>query len=127
MLAAKSLYVADYIHFNGNKTFLSSFNLEEFKNLPYYDYSTSDYGFEIHAEQNFGGFFLNKIPLIRKMKLKEILGFHYLQTNLLNNYMEFSAGFEKIGLLRFEVFTSIKDGKQGSVGIMIGSKIDLSR
>ncbi|MBP9790496.1 MAG: carboxypeptidase-like regulatory domain-containing protein [Bacteroidia bacterium] len=127
MLAAKSLYVADYIHFNGNKTFLSSFNLEEFKNLPYYDYSTSDYGFEIHAEQNFGGFFLNKIPLIRKMKLKEIVGFHYLQTNLLNNYMEFSAGFEKIGLLRFEVFTSIKDGKQGSVGIMIGSKIDLSR
>ncbi|MBK6986849.1 MAG: hypothetical protein IPH33_00635 [Bacteroidetes bacterium] len=61
------------------------------------------------------------------MKLKEIVGFHYLQTDLLNNYMEFSAGFEKIGLLRFEVFTSIKDGKQGSVGIMIGSKIDLSR
>ncbi|MBL0032059.1 MAG: carboxypeptidase-like regulatory domain-containing protein [Bacteroidetes bacterium] len=49
-------FVADYLHFNGNKTALSNFNLDEFKNLPYYTFSTNNYGMEIHAEQNFGGF-----------------------------------------------------------------------
>ena len=120
-------FVADYLHFNGNKTALSNFNLDEFKNLPYYTFSTNNYGMEIHAEQNFGGFFLNKIPLIRKIKLKEIIGFHYLKTDLLNNYMEFSAGVEKIGLLRFEVYTSLNDGKRGNFGIMVGSKLNISR
>ena len=106
---------------------MSNFNLAEFRNLPYYDFSTPDYGFEVHAEQNFGGFFLNKIPLIRKLKFKEIIGFHYLQTDLLKNYMEFSAGVEKIGLFRFEVYTSLSDGKRGTFGIMVGSKLNLSR
>lgn len=126
MLNSSSLVLADYIHFNGNKTFLSSFNLEEFKNLPYYEFSTKNYGLEVHAEQNFGGFFLNKIPVIRKLKLKEIIGIHYLKTERLSNYIEVSAGFEKIGLLRFEVFTSFMNGKQGNFGIMIGTKLNIS-
>lgn len=127
MFNVDQTFVADYLHFNGNKTALSNFNLDEFKNLPYYTFSTNNYGMEIHAEQNFGGFFLNKIPLIRKIKLKEIIGFHYLKTDLLNNYMEFSAGVEKIGLLRFEVYTSLNDGKRGNFGIMVGSKLNISR
>lgn len=127
MLSSKNLYVADLIHFNGNKTIFSSFNIDEFKNLPYYDFSTSNYGLEVHAEQNFGGFFLNKIPVIRKLKFREIVGFHYLHTDLLENYMEFSAGFEKIGLLRFEVYTSLNDGKRGTVGVMLGTKVNISR
>ena len=127
MFNVDQTFVADYLHFNGNKTALSNFNLDEFKNLPYNTFSTNNYGMEIHAEQNFGGFFLNKIPLIRKIKLKEIIGFHYLKTDLLNNYMEFSAGVEKIGLLRFEVYTSLNDGKRGNFGIMVGSKLNISR
>lgn len=127
MLSDKKIFATDYIHFNGNKTALSNFNLDEFRNLPHYDFSTSNYGMEIHAEQNFGGFFLNKIPLIRKLKLREIVGFHFLRTDLLSNYMEFSAGVEKIGLLRFEVYTSLNDGKRGNFGIMVGSKLNLSR
>lgn len=127
MFNVERAFVADYLHFNGNKTALSNFNLDEFKNLPYYTFSTDNYGMEVHAEQNFGGFFLNKLPLIRKLKLKEIVGFHYLKTDLLNNYMEFTAGVEKIGILRFEVYTSLNDGKRGNFGIMVGSKLNISR
>ncbi|MBL0103936.1 MAG: hypothetical protein IPP51_09380 [Bacteroidetes bacterium] len=56
-LSSRRLFFPDYIHFNGNKTFLSDFRLAEYKNLDYYTYSTSRWAMEAHAEHNFGGFF----------------------------------------------------------------------
>ena len=116
----KNIYFTDFLHFNGNKTFISSYQMNDFRNLPYYDYSTKDYAFEGHVEQNFGGFLLNKIPLIRKLKLKEVVGVHYLKTPVVKNYYEISVGVEKLNSFRIEAFTSIVDGKRATIGFMFG-------
>ncbi len=121
-LNSKKLFIPDLRHFNGNKTFLSDFRLNDFKNLDYYSYSTNGSFVELHAEENFGGFFLNKIPLIRKLKLQEVAGVHFLHTNTLDRYFEFSAGVEKLGFFRAEVYTSLMNGKKGTVGFLFGFK-----
>ena len=119
-LSDKRMYFMDWHHFNGNQTWLSTFRLDDFYGLPYYTYSTTGPSFEIHAEQDFGGFLLNKIPFIRKLKLKEIAGFHYLHTDQLNQYMEFTAGIEKLQSFRLQFYTSIADGRRSTIGVVFG-------
>lgn len=121
-ISKKSLFDPDYNHFNGNKTWFSDFRINDFKNLDYYTYSTTDSYIELHAEENFGGFFLNKFPLIRKLKLQEIAGIHFLHTKQLDRYFEFSIGIEKLGIFRAEIFTSMTNGKRGTTGFLIGIK-----
>ncbi len=121
-LSAKKLYFMDANHFNGNQTFISGFRLTDFKLLNYYLYSTTDPFYEAHAEHNFGGFILNKIPLIRKLKLNEIAGFHFLHTELLKNYYELSFGIEKLDVLRVDFVTSFADGKKAHAGFVFGIK-----
>lgn len=124
-LSTKSLFLPDLKHFNGNKTLFSDFRINDFKNLDYYAYSTISPFYELHAEENFGGFFLNKIPLIRKLKLREIAGIHFLHTNQLDKYLEISAGIEKLGIFRAELFTSFTDNKRGPIGFLIGIKTSM--
>jgi hypothetical protein len=121
-LSKKNLYEPDLRHFNGNKTWISAFRMNDFKNLDYYTYSTTGNFLELHAEENFGGFFLNKIPLIRLLKLREIASVHFLHTDILDRYIELSAGVEKLGFLRAEVFTSFMNGKKGTFGFLFGIK-----
>jgi hypothetical protein len=121
-LTKKLLYFEDLKHFNGNKTWFSSFRIDDFKNLEYYTYSTSGPFYELHGEHNFGGFILNKIPLLRKLRLQEIAGVHFLHTRRLNSYCEVSLGIEKLGIIRAELFTSFADGKRSSVGFIVGIK-----
>ncbi|MBK9524911.1 MAG: carboxypeptidase-like regulatory domain-containing protein [Bacteroidetes bacterium] len=121
-LSVKKIFFMDFKHFNGNKTWLSGFSLSEFKNLDYYTYSTTDASLEAHGELNLGGFILNKIPLIRKFKLNEIVGLHYLKTNVVKNYLELSFGIEKFGAFRAELFTSFAQGKRGNIGFLFGIK-----
>jgi hypothetical protein len=71
--------------------------------LPYYKYSTNNYFVEAHAEQHFGGWLLNKIPLIRKLRLHEVVGIHYLQNDLISNYFEADVGLEHIGIPKLRV------------------------
>ena len=121
-LTKGKLYFMDYRHFLGNKTFLSGFGLNEFRNLDYYTYSTTETSLEAHGELNMGGFILNKIPLVRKLKLTEVAGIHYLNTNVLKNYFELSFGIEKFGSFRAEMFTSIAQGHRGNIGFLFGIK-----
>ncbi len=116
------LFIPDLKHFNGNKTWFSDFRINDFKNLDYYTYSTAGSYIELHGEENFGGFILNKIPLIRKLKLREIAGVHYLHTEELENYFDFSIGVEKLNFIRAELFTSLMNGKKGTIGFLIGIK-----
>ncbi|MBL0103937.1 MAG: hypothetical protein IPP51_09385 [Bacteroidetes bacterium] len=67
-------------------------------------------------------FFLNKIPIIRKLKLQEIAGFHFLKTKTLEQYLEFSLGFEKLGVFRADIFTSFTGKQRGTIGFMLGIK-----
>ncbi len=118
----KALYLMDDHHFNGNQTFLSSFRLDDFKLLNYYQYSTTDPYVEAHGEQNFGGFILNKIPFIRKLKLTEVAGIHYLYSDKVKNYMELSVGLQKLSFVRIDFVTSFADSKKASAGFVFGLK-----
>ncbi|MEB0264147.1 DUF5686 family protein, partial [Mucilaginibacter sp. 10I4] len=64
--------------------------------LPFYTYSTNGAFFEAHYQHNFAGSLLNKIPLIRKLKLEEVIGVNYLTTKGNPNYKEFYVGVQRL-------------------------------
>ncbi len=87
----------DYRHFNGNQTILANQDyLNSFKLLPYYLYSTNKYYAEVHAEHHFNGFIFNKIPLLKKTKIQEVVGGHFLYNDKLNQFYEVNFALENI-------------------------------
>lgn len=92
-----TLYYMDYYHYLGNQgttfdpTYIGSFHF-----LPFYTYSTSGAFFEAHYQHNFAGSILNKVPLIRKLKLEEVIGANYLSTKGNPNYKEFYVGVQRL-------------------------------
>jgi len=91
----KSLFYPDMKHFTGNQTAIYNPLFPNFHFLDYYAFSTNDKYFEAHYEHNFLGLFLRKIPLIRKLKLEEIIGGAYL-TQPMNNYKEVYFGLQRL-------------------------------
>jgi hypothetical protein len=114
----------DYHHFNGNLTYFSSFALQNFNLLPYYEYSTRSSFLEAHYEHNFGGFILNKFPLIRKLKLHEVVGIHYISSRELPQYMEVFVGIEKLRVIRIDFVTAFAKDQQVAAGIRLGLKFN---
>jgi len=82
----KSLYFMDYNHFFGNQGTVFNPTIGSFHFLPFYAYSTDRSFLEAHLEHNFAGNFLSKIPLIRKLKLEEVIGINYLTQAQHTNY-----------------------------------------
>ena len=97
-LSSKNLQFLDFNHFRGNKALSFTSGQNQFLFLDYYLESTNQSYFEGHAEQNFKGFFTNKIPLLRKLKLQELIGFNYLSTPHLTNYKELYFGLAYTGI-----------------------------
>ena len=98
-----SLAFTDYKHFNGNLTHVNTKGnyLSSFKNLGYYDYSTSNDYFEYHAEHDFKGHILGKIPLINKLNYNLILGVHGIATKSQSPYKEFNIGLGNLGWKKY--------------------------
>ncbi len=119
----KKIFAPDMQHFKGNQTFFSSFPSDGFNVLAYYNYSTVKPSLAVHAEHHFQKFITNKIPLFRKLKLDEVIGFHYLHVNGLPEHFEFSAGFERLGLLRVDYVQSFTGSKKPVHAIRFGLKI----
>jgi hypothetical protein len=92
-----SVYYPDSKHFRGNNSTVFPPNLRKFRYLDFYQYSTDEQYVEAHIEHNFAGFFINKIPLLRKLKLEEIIGINYLTQPSKKNYKEFYFGIERLG------------------------------
>ena len=55
----------------GNQTFFSIFNT--FPNLDFYEFVTDTYA-SVHLEHNFGGRLFSRIPLLRDLNLRELVG-----------------------------------------------------
>ena len=99
---ADDIAFMDYHHFNGNQThFTEGSYLNMFNNLPYYKMSTNKSYAELHAEHNFEGFILNKIPLLNKLNFNLVLGAHALSTETYKPYQEFTIGLNNIGWGKF--------------------------
>lgn len=94
----KSLYYPEFKHFQGNISTIFPPNLRKFQYLNFYLFSTNRQYFEAHVEHNFAGFFINKIPLLRKAKLEEFIGGGYLSSPEKRNYKEFYFGLQRLVL-----------------------------
>lgn len=115
------MYFMDYHHFNGNLTNFAMGSYNGFQLLDYYLYSTKQSFAEAHYAHHFNGFFLNKIPFIRKLKWQEVASLNFLKTPSSPNYIEFGAGVEHIfKIMRVDFFTSFEDGTHMRNGIVLG-------
>ncbi|RNC79814.1 MAG: carboxypeptidase-like regulatory domain-containing protein [Winogradskyella sp.] len=117
---ADDIAFVDFQHFNGNQTNLSQRGnyTNVFNNLGYYDLSTNDSYLEMHAEHDFNGFILGKIPLLNKLNFNLVVGAHNLATTDNKPYQEFTIGLDNIGwgkwrFLRFDYIRSYQNGFQG--------------
>lgn len=93
---ARSITYADYRHFYGNFITYGQTDLLGFYLIRYYRHSTARYFAEAHVEHHFGGFFFNKIPGIRTLKLGEVIGFHFLYSPTRGAYYQLDAGIDNI-------------------------------
>lgn len=103
---AENISFVDYKHFNGNQTHVNNGDryLNVYNLLPYYSHSTNDSYTEIHTEYNDEGYFMNKIPLLNKLKSTMILGYHQLGIPEIKPYQEFSVGLDRLGFGKFKIF-----------------------
>ncbi|MFI5163721.1 MAG: DUF5686 and carboxypeptidase regulatory-like domain-containing protein [Bacteroidia bacterium] len=122
-LNARKMQFMDYYHFSGNQTIFSNFAFTDFQLLNYYTNSTNHYFVEAHYEHDFGGFIFNKFPLLRKLKVNEFAGVHYLHTDVLPNYFEAFAGIEKLNLFRIDFVMGFSENQKTTTGIRLGLKI----
>lgn len=117
----------DYKHFNGNQTFLANNDyLNSYKLLPYYQYSTNQWYAEAHAEHHFNGFIFNKLPILKKTRLQEVIGGHALYNNAVNNYYEVNFGIEHIlQIIRVDYVMSYTNKSTFNQGFVVGIGFDL--
>lgn len=94
----------DHKHFLGNQTIFNTNDyLNSYRLLPYYDYSADHWYAEAHAEHHFNGLLFNAIPLIKTLRIQEVIGLHALFNNKLEQYYELNFGIENLfGLLRID-------------------------
>ena len=125
---AEDIAFMDFQHFNGNQINVSRRGnyTDVFNNLGYYDLSTNDSYLEMHAEHDFNGYILGKIPLLNKLNFNLIIGAHNLATPDNKPYQEFTIGLDNIGwgkfrFLRFDYVRSYQSGFQGDA-ILFGLK-----
>ena len=112
------LYYPDFKHFAGNISTIFPPNLRKFQYLDFYQFSTNQQYFEAHAEHNFAGFFLNKVPLLRKAKLEEFIGGGYLSSPEKRNYKEFYFGLQRL-VLRVSYGFAYDGGRKLTQGFRI--------
>jgi hypothetical protein len=122
----QNMYFMDYKHFNGNQTILANQSyLSSFKLLPYYKYSTEYWYGEAHAEHHFNGFIFNKIPLLKKARIQEVVGGHVLFNDKLDQYYEINFGIEKIlQIIRFDYALGYGPNGKFTQGFLIGIDAD---
>jgi len=123
-LSKNDLPFMDYYHFFGGQTIVSTFEPQSFQLLPYYTYSTNNWFMQAHVEQRLGGMIMNKIPLIRKLQLTEVIGFNWFRTEDVSSYYEVYFGVDKLGVIRVDFALGYLQGRKASAGIRVGLRLD---
>ncbi|MCW5906954.1 MAG: carboxypeptidase-like regulatory domain-containing protein [Chitinophagales bacterium] len=125
----KRIQYPDYRHFYGNFLNQGETDLLGFFTLQYYRHSTNRYFAEAHLEHHFGGILLGRIPGINKLKLYEVLGFHFLYTPVRQQYFQLDVGLENIfKLLRVDFVTGFgSKPNEYYIGARLGLAISIER
>ena len=128
-VGAKNISFIDFNHFNGNQIhFTQNNNLKKFSLLPYYSLSTNKSYAELHAEHNFKGYILGKIPLLNKLNFNLVLSsdIAFLENN--KPYSEYAIGLDNVGWgkIRFLRVDFVKSFHHGisETGFMFGINLD---
>ncbi len=95
-LNRNQVYYPDFHHYLGNNSLIFESSLRNFHFLDLYQYSIDKQFFEAHYEHNLGGFIVNKLPLIRKLRLDEVMGGAYLDQPGSKNYYEVFFGLQRL-------------------------------
>jgi hypothetical protein len=135
-LRNKNLSFMDFHHIMGNQTAFGkpSEYVRGFFMLPYYAYSTTKPYAEIHAQHHLEGWMLDKIPLIRKLNWKEVVGVNFYYADQVAHepgftgklpYWELNFGFENLGFgafrqFRVDLVLGFFGQEQYHTGVMIG-------
>ena len=96
-LTHTNLTYLDYEHFTSSSSSLFE-RAESFEILNSYRYSASRFFLHAHAEENFMGALLAKIPVLRLLKLEELVGISYMKNDQLLNYTEIYAGIQRFNI-----------------------------
>lgn len=88
------IYYTDYHHFARLQTLMDNESRFTYLFPDYYLSATPDRYFQAHVEHNFSGFILNKVPLLRKLKLQELAGLNYMSTPVYSNFREWYMGIQ---------------------------------
>ena len=117
----------DFKYFLGNQTLFNTNDyLSSFRLLPYYTFSADKWFTEAHAEHHFNGFIINKIPLLKNLKIQEVVGGHLLMSNKLKQYYEINFGIENIfRVLRFDYVLGYGINNKVNSGFTIGINTSL--
>lgn len=126
----KQVYIQDYKHFNGNRTWVASEYVNSYQVATYYENSTVDpfYSFG-HIEHHFNGLLTNKIPFFKKLKWNLVAGSNAFYVDKGNNYFDLFIGLENIfKIFRVDWVTAVEDSRPvqsvlrlGMGGILGGS------
>lgn len=115
-LSKDSLSFLDFNHFNGNLSVFTSFELNGFQLLDYYQFSNADYYGQAHLQHNFHPISLGKKPL----SLHPVFSAHYLYTKPVS-YLEVGLGLNKLlKNWRLEGYGSFLNGRFDRIGIRFG-------
>ncbi len=116
------IYYMDYKHFSGNQTLIANTDyMNSFKILPYYGLSTKNWYGELHTEHHFNGFLINKIPLVKKLFIQEVVGFHMLVNDKTDRYFEVNFALKNIfKFIRIDYVISFKEDNKMGNGFLIG-------
>ena len=104
-LSDDNVTIPDLFHFRGNETFINyeSDNMGSFKLMPQYVYSTTESYAAAFFEHHFDGYIMDRIPLLRNLGAKLVLGGNIL-TYENQHYYEYSVGLEGISIGPFTLF-----------------------
>jgi len=93
----------------GNETYV--FDPWAFNMMNYYEFVSDEYA-SIYAEQHLQGFFLNRIPLIRRLEWREVVSTKILYGNLSAknlNVMEFPTGLNGMSVPYYEASVGLEN------------------
>lgn len=121
---ASKLFYPDLRHINGTMTLITDQQISSFLLLDFYTHSTGGNFAEVHAEYNMATLLTSKVPLLRRLKLQEIVGLHYLNTSESGHYGELHAGLQWANI-RVMYARSFGDGTglKGQQAIRIGLRV----
>ncbi|MBC8052039.1 MAG: hypothetical protein H7Y13_03145 [Sphingobacteriaceae bacterium] len=118
----KNINYTDYRHFSGNQSISYQSHINSFLFLNLYTFSTKGQYLEGHYQHNFSGLIMSKVPLIRKLKLQEIVGANYLNTEVLKNHTEVYTGLQYLNMVaQYGIVYS--NGKKTESGFRLAFKL----